>query len=319
MTTDEDDGLISLLRWAGRRPPPPEEVASAVYQHSRRAWLAQVQRRRIVRRSYAWAAGLVALIMVSWGAWNLYPHQVMVTVAPGQKVQVTHTLWHPIAARDSGDLYEGDALQALAGGALLRRPDGSTLSVSANTRLSFPSPGIVRLSRGSLYVQTSHGLRPRELVVNTDLGSIEHLGTQFMVKREEDALVVAVRDGRVALHYPQHEAIELQDGQAARVDPRGELKRWNLDAFDTVWDWADGLAPPLPIDGQSLYAVLSQIAERSGLVLRFSSPAAESAARSLALHGAPLTLSPNNALAAVLATTSLSGTAQGREILVSAR
>ena len=65
--------------------------------------------------------------------------------------------------------------------------------------------------------------------------------------------------------------------------------------------------------------MLSRIAQRSGLVLRFSSPEAESGARNLALHGPPLELTPRAALAAVLATTSLTGTTEGREILVAAR
>jgi ferric-dicitrate binding protein FerR (iron transport regulator) len=319
MTADDDEGLKSLLRWAGRRPMPPDEVSSAVYQHSRSAWLAQVRRRHALRRGYAWAAGGAAFVMACWGAWNLYPHQVVATVAPGQAVIINHSLWHPLAGDTDGNLFEGDTLQTFGQGAQLQRADGTDLRVSDNASLSFPSPSTVRLRRGRLYVQTHGVARTRDLVVNTDLGSIEHLGTQFLVERDNDALLVAVRDGRVALHYPQHEAVELRDGQAARVVPHGELQRWDLEAFDSVWDWADGLAPPLAIDGQSLYAVLNQIAQRSGLVLRFSTPAAESAARSLALHGAPLELQPRDALAAVLATTTLSGTAADRVILVSAR
>ena len=319
MTPEDDEGLQTLLRWAGRRPTPPGEVAAAVYQHSRGVWLAQVQRRKTVRRGFACAAGVVALVMASWGAWNLYPHQVLATAPPAQAVLITHTLWHPLAGRRGGELYVGDAIQTGAIGAVLHRADGSELSMSTNTRLSFGSASTVRLWRGRLYVQT-HGLpRTQGLVVSTDLGSVEHLGTQFLVEREVDALLVAVRDGRVAIHCPQHPPVELQDGEAARVDPHGELKRWNLSAFDNIWDSTDVLESPLSIDGQSLYAVLSRIAQRSGLILRFSTPATETEARSLALHGAPLELQPRDALAAVLATTTLSATTVGREIVVSAR
>jgi hypothetical protein len=319
MTDEDDEALESLLRWAGRRPTPPSEVASAVYLHSRRAWLAQVQRRKALQRGYAWAAGVVAFIMASWGALNLYPHQIMATVPPGQAVLITHTLWHSLAGHRVGGLYEGDAVQTAAAGASLRRADGTELSLARDTRISLASASTVRLWRGRLYVQTDGMRRAHDLVVSTDLGSVEHLGTQFMVERETDALLVAVRDGRVALHYPQHQAVELQDGEAASVDPHGDLRRWELSAFDSTWDWADVLATPLVIEGQSLYAVLSRIAQRSGLVLRFSTPSAETEARGLALHGAPLALQPRDALSAVLATTTLSGTTVDRQILVSAR
>jgi ferric-dicitrate binding protein FerR (iron transport regulator) len=319
MTSEDDEALQALLRCAGRRPAPPDEVAAAVYQHSRRAWLAQVQRRKAQHRGYAWAAGLVAFVMASWGAWKLYPHQVLGTVAPGQGIVIVHTRWHPLAGRREGDVYEGDELQTGAAGALLHRADGYELSVSGHARLAFEAASTVRVWRGRLYVQTYRVPRSRNLVVSTELGSIEHLGTQFLVEREADGLLVAVRDGRVAMHYLRHPALELYEGEAARVGPDGKLQRWELSAFDNIWDWADALASPLVINGQSLHAVLSQIAQRAGLALRFSTPAAESDARTLVLHGEPLVLTPRDALAAVLATTTLSGTTVDREILVGAR
>jgi ferric-dicitrate binding protein FerR (iron transport regulator) len=206
-----------------------------------------------------------------------------------------------------------------AEGARLHHAEGNELTLAANTHVSLPSANTVRLWRGRLYAE-AHGVPPTDtLIISTNLGSIEHLGTHFLVEQVNASLLVAVRDGRVAMLYPQHEPLELQGGQAARVNPSGTLERWDVGAFDSLWGWADTLAPPLVIDGQSLYAVLGQIAQRSGLGLRFSTPEAEAHARSLALHGAPLELQPRDALAAVLATTSLSGAAVGREILVSVR
>jgi ferric-dicitrate binding protein FerR (iron transport regulator) len=209
-------------------------------------------------------------------------------------------------------------VQTAAEGALVHRADGSEMTLARNTRLSLGSVHEVRLWSGRVHVKTYGADHPSDLVVITDRGSIEHLGTQFLVDCEAGSLLVAVRDGRVAMHYAPDLALELRAGQAARVDPQGELERWSLAAFDDIWDWADALATPMAIDGQSLYSVLNRIAERSGLTLRFSTPQAESQARALALHGAPLQLQPRYALSAVLATTTLSGTADGREILVSA-
>ena len=319
MTAQTDDALEALLRKAGRRPAPPEAVAAAVYAQTRRAWEVQVQRRTVVRRSYAWAASVLLLLLASWGAWTQYPHEIMAMAPAGQDLLITHTKWHPLAAHRGGEIYAGDAMQSGAAGALLRRPDGSELRLARNSRVSFPSATELRLWQGRLFVQTGSGAHPRSLLVATDLGSVEHLGTQFLVDREANALMVAVRDGRVALHYAQHAATELQGGQAVHLDAGGELRRWDLAAFDSVWDWADALATPLAIDGHSLYAVLDQIAQRAGLTLTFGSPAAEAEARRLALHGAPLELPPHSALDAVLATTTLRGAADGRQILVGAR
>src|SRR5262249_43292499 len=122
-----------------------------------------------------------------------------------------------------------------------------------------------------------------------------------------------------ALHYGRDQAIELQGGQAAHVDPQGAVQRWTLASLDQSWDWADSMSAPLAIDGQSLYAVLAEIAQRAGMTLRFDSPTLEAEARGFSLHGAELDLPPRSALAAVLATTTLASNTEGGEIVISAR
>ena len=319
MTTEGNDSVEILLRKAGRRPAPPSAVAAAVYEHTRGVWQSQALRRQLVRRAYALAAALVLVVVSGWGTWSRFPHTTLATAAAGQDLLITHSHWHPLAARRGGELYVGDEVLSGAAGVVLRRTDGTEYRMARNSRLSFSSPSDVKLWRGSLFVQTNGTKRTRALVVVTDLGSVEHIGTQFLVDRGNGGLMVAVRDGQVAMHYAQHETVELRAGQAATLDPRGDLHRWNVAAFDGVWDWADGLASPLDIDGQSLYAVLDQIAQRSGLVLNFATATAATEARELTLHGAPLALEPRDALNAVLATTTLQGAADGRQILVTAR
>lgn len=319
MIPDDDPALTSLLHRAGRRPPPPEAVTATVYQQTRLAWETQLRRRQSVRRGYALAATVVLALTVGRFAWGLYPHQVLAEAPAGQDVVITHTIWHPFAARAGGALYLGDSVQTRAVGARLQRADGSELRLAHDTSLSWPTAAELQLQRGRLYVHTGDAGHVQKLVVTTDLGRVEHLGTQFVVDRERDALLVAVRDGRVAVHYGRDQALELQGGQAAHLDSQGQLHRWTLAAFDGIWDWADALATPLAIDGQPLHAVLDRIAQRAGLTLRYDTPVVEGGARKLLLHGAPLELQPRLALDAVLATTSLAGRADGREILVSAR
>jgi ferric-dicitrate binding protein FerR (iron transport regulator) len=319
MIPDDDPALRSLLHRAGRRAPPPEALTAAVYQRTRLAWEVQLRRRQAVRRGYALAASLLLTLLMGRLAWNLYPHEVLAESPAGQSILITHSIWHPFAAQGGGALYVGDAVRAGASGAVLRRADGSELRLARDTTLSLPTTGTLQLQRGRLYLHTGDAGRVKKLVVITDFGRVEHLGTQFMVDREPDALLVAVRDGRVAVHYGRDQALELQGGQAAHLDSQGALRRWTLVAFDGIWDWADALAPPLAIDGQPLYGVLERIAQRAGLTLRYDTPVAEAEARKLLLHGAPLELQPRPALDAVLATTSLAGKTDGREIVVSAR
>jgi len=319
MIPDDDPPIRLLLHRAGRRPPPPEAVTAAVYQRTRTAWAAQVHRRQVTHRGYAIAASLLVALLVGRFAWNFYPHQVLARAPVGQDLLIAHTYWHPFASRSGGAVYAGDLVQTDAAGTSLVRADGSDLRMGRDTSLLFSTAAELRLQRGRLYVNTSGAGRMQKLVIATDFGRVEHLGTQYLVDRERDALLVAVRDGRVAVHYGRDQALELLGGEAAHLDSQGTLRRWTLAAFDGIWDWADALAAPLPIDGLSLYSVLDSIARRAGLELRYDTPEAEAESRKLLLHGAPLALQPRQALQAVLATTSLAGKADGREIIVDAR
>ncbi len=319
MLPNDDPTLQTLLRQAGRRPPPPGWVTAEVYQRTRRAWEAQLRRRQLMRRGYALAAGLVLALLVGRITWDFYPHQVVAAAPNGQAVLITHTAWHPFASRLGGALYAGDSVQTGAAGALLHGPGGTELRIARDTQLLLLSADRLDLKHGRLFVQTGTLASIQHLAVITGLGTVEHLGTRFIVDRERDALVVAVRDGRVALHYGSDQAVELQAGQAAHVDTQGDMRRWMLAAFDETWDWADAMAGPLVVDGQSLYAVLSEIAQRAGLALKFESAEAEVEAQRLSLHGAPLQLQPRFALDAVLATTTLAGNTNGRDIVISAR
>ena len=108
----------------------------------------------------------------------------------------------------------------------------------------------------------------------------------------------------------------IDEVHTADVDSSGHVARRELAAFDGAWDWVDALADPLVIDGHSLYEVVSEIARRAGLTIRFLDPASETAGRQLLLRGRALNLPPRSALGAVLATTSLDGTVEGRQIVI---
>ena len=317
---DQDDinGVETLLRAAGRRAVPPAALTAAVYQQTRLVWRGQVRRRKWVRRSLAVAASLMLMFVAVRGVVGQIPGMAVATVDKGQYTLVRRSYWHALTAPASGYLFKGDTLLGGAAGVLLRGFDGAELRLDRDSRLIMASATAVQLQEGRLFVQ-SNTSRARALRVQTDFGTVEHLGTQFLVSKQSGALQVAVRDGRVALRYAAHESIELQGGQAAKVDPKGHLGRWELPALDNSWDWADVLAGPLRIDGLSLHTVVAQIAQRSGLTLSYADAAAAAEAQRMMLHGQPLVLPLRSALAAILVTTSLSGTVEGRQIVVAAR
>ena len=319
MTAEDNDEVGGLLQSAGRRLAPPATVSAAVYQQTHRAWQADVRRRSWIRRGYALAASVALAAIVFRGATLQVPRLVVGVVDQGAYTLVTRSYWHALAPAGSAYLFAGDSLQTASTPVSVQRFNGAELRLDRESRLTLASPQAVQLLQGRLFVRSYGAGSAANLRVLTAFGSVEHLGTEFLVSKDRRALVVAVRSGRVALHSAAREPVELRAGQAADVDAAGHVERRELAAFDGIWDWVDALADPLEIDGQSLYAVVAEIAQRAGLTVRFSDSAAEAEARQLLLHGRALDLPPRNALDAVLATTSLNGAVDGRQIVIAPR
>lgn len=319
MTVEDNDEVGGLLRTAGRRAAPPETVTAAVYEHAQRAWQTAVSRRRWVRRSYALAASVALMAILARAVMLQVPGMAVGVVDGGAYTLATSSYWHLFAASRSAYLFSGDSLQTASTAVLVRSFSGAELHLDRHSRLTLSSPESVRLLQGRLFVHTYGPGSATRLRVLTDFGNVEHIGTEFLVSKDAQALMVAVRSGRVALHPTSREPVELQSGQAANIDSSGHVERRDLAAFDGIWDWVDTLASPLDIDGQSLYAVVSEIGQRAGLAIRFSDPASEAEARQLLLHGRALNLPPRAALDAVLATTSLDGAVDGPQIVIARR
>ena len=257
MTVEDNDEVGGLLRTAGRRAAPPQTVTAAVYQHAQRAWQTAVSRRRWARRSYALAAS-VALVAMLVGAAVLQVAGMAVGVVDGGAYTLaTSSYWHLVAPSRNAYLFRGESLQTASTAVLVRGFSGAELRLDRHSRLTLSSPESVQLLQGRLFVRSYGPGSAARLHVLTDFGNVEHIGTEFLVSKDAQALMVAVRSGRVALHPKSREPVELQSGQAANIDSSGHVERRDLAAFDGVWDWVDTLAGPLDIDGQSLYAVVS--------------------------------------------------------------
>jgi hypothetical protein len=319
MTEENKDAVEALLRQAGRRPAPPPQVAAAVYRHTREIWQTEVRKRRWRHTGFALAASIVLEFIAMWGVWLRSPSALLAIVSPNQQVSIERAHWLTRLASHDGQLLQGDSLVSGAAGAVVHLVDGTELRLARTATVVFVSSTELQLRSGQLFVDTHPETGKKLLRVVTAVGTVEHLGTQFLVSTDGAQMSVAVRDGQVALHYAQHQPVRLRDGQAANLDSHGSLRRWDVAAFDDLWGWADSLARPLEIEGQSLYTVLSRIAQRSGLALKFVNIEAETDAHRLTLHGAPLNLPPRAALDAVLATGSFSGNVDGRQIVVTAR
>lgn len=185
------------------------------YDHLLRLWQAGADvpsahraRRHLRRRGAHTALGLLALAGIAMGT-ALLP-------ADAQRTQV----------------------QTAAGQTrMFLLPDGSRAQLSAATTLQLDydeGQRTVHLRRGQAWFQVQPDAQ-RPFVVSTRDGTVTALGTAFMVDQQASASLVSVTEHQVRIDRDGLPPVQVNEGQQARFDARGEVQPTAADRSALAW------------------------------------------------------------------------------------
>jgi hypothetical protein len=217
--------------------------------------------------------------------------------------------------RVGGPLRAGDTLTT-HGPALIALSSGGTLRLAADTVVEVSGEAEARLQRGLIYVDLPAGTASKSpFRVVTRAGTIEHLGTEFEVLSSEQVVRLRVREGRVRLRNRAEEFI-AEAGTELTADRTGGVSRSSISSYGRDWLWVAALAPDCEIEGRPLLGFLEWASRELGRPLEFSDAHAREVAERTILHGSVRGREPLDALASVLATTTLSYEIRGSTIWI---
>lgn len=219
---------------------------------------------------------------------------------------------------DTGDLLASSALQRVVGenlninGAAVSQADGleyifrpgdtietgsdtlisvlwhtsGSLRVGASSELDLVGEERVDLRRGNLYFDSKmHDLTSSSKIeVETPLGVIRNVGTQFVVQVANSDLIIGVREGEVKFRGGPHD-FTIYQGQSAHIDSSYGIEILPLDGSSKFWGWPAEVAPKFHADGKILLDVIYWIGRETGRKIEFESNAARRLAASHELRG----------------------------------
>jgi len=307
----DDREILALLRRVGARPTAPAGDAADVREAVEAEWRAMLAARRRRRAVTGWAvAASVAVAAV--GVWLVRP---LVQTEPAVVAAVSRAVggievergdgrWTPVAAADA--IVAGMQLRTTGDGrAALRLASGVDLRLDGRTRVSFEDTRHARLVQGAVYVDAGPGPHPASAAfeIETPAGRIEHLGTQYEARVVEGGVRVGVREGQVRLSLDSGDVVG-RAGESLTV-LEGEVTRTALAPNAPEWRWLETVTPPFEIEGRTVEEFLAWAARETGRTVVFASPDAAGLARRVTLDGTLEGLTPDEAVLAVLSTTSL--------------
>jgi ferric-dicitrate binding protein FerR (iron transport regulator) len=303
-----NEDLGALLRAAGARPQPPPELAGAVRAAVEAEWRAVVAARRPQRRLAPWlaAAGLGAVAIAT----TIVATRVRLTtdVATVTRVEGSADVrrgaqgsWEPIA-RGTVVRAEDAVRTRSASRMALSRKDGLEVRLDVNAALAFDGASRARLENGRVYVDAGRGdTAAKAFSLETSLGAVRHVGTQYSVRLTPAELNVAVREGSVEIQRGS-EPVVAEAGELVSIMRDGSIRRDSVTRFGDSWHWAEAVGPGFMIEGRSLDEYLTWSARETGRRLVYASSAAAREAETTHLKGSVDGMNPDAALLAVVAT-----------------
>jgi len=320
----DDTDLAALLAAAGPRNLPSQEALASVRAAVEAEWRATVTARQRRHRFTSWAAaaGVAAAALAVWIAQPLRSPDGLVVASLTRVVgdvqqNAGDGRWIPLDS--AGSLETGAQLRTGTGGqAALRLNDGVELRLDSRTLVVFDGMQQGRLERGAVYVD-SHaepGTMASDFTLATPAGTVRHLGTQYQARIANGDLRVAVREGRVQVGTTAGD-VQAAAGEQLTISS-GRVARSGLAANAADWDWLATITPPFSLEGRSVDAFLAWAGRETGRAVVYGSPDAEQQAREVILSGTLEGLTPDDAVAAVLSTTSLQAALDGDRIRIEA-
>jgi ferric-dicitrate binding protein FerR (iron transport regulator) len=219
------------------------------------------------------------------------------------------------AGRVGEELWPGTRVTTYGGRAAIVLANGVELRLDSNTDITLDTDRSMSLTRGAVYLDSSHRTGPPETVAIVARGTvIRDIGTRYEVRLSDQELRVRVRDGRVEVSnaFGMREA---DRGGQLRVTSSGILSgRASTSGAD--WDWIVRATRPPQLEGRPLPEFLAWAEREGGRAIRFADPALERANRATIVYGAIESLTVEEALDVVLPSCGLARHTDGDVITI---
>jgi hypothetical protein len=294
---DDETFVREALGSAGKRPDVPAEPIAEIIGATRAVWRQRVRARRI-RRAMAWTLPIAATLI--FGLVLLWPRAPRKTTTPPPLLVATMIRANGVPIAAGTRIAAGTWIDVPANGsATLSIGTRSSLRLHGDTRVQLVSAAVTRLEYGAAYLDCPPAAT--DVTVLTAAGAFAPAGTQFEVSAARGGeTALRVREGVVTLKGHGLAAV-ARAGEQLVVLRDGGLRRGAILTYDASWQWAEGVAPMLEIDGKSLRAFLEWIAHEKGRTLAFSDERAAALSSTIVLHGSVATMTLDEALQTIAA------------------
>lgn len=316
MSKPEYDALEELLRRSEPRPIPASADIAAAKAAVRKDWQDVAGKRRTQRRirTVALAATVLAGLFAVFNAVRTPIVEIVQVASIEKQLGDVYVLGEDGTLREIEDvttIQSGQMLVTASEAAIaIAWGGGGSLRIDANTRIRFVSDVSAFLEDGRVYFDSRPGLAAGtdaggspNFLLETDRGTVRHVGTQYMVEADASGLVVSVREGEVEIKAGVYEE-RVSSGQQATLSGSRRPYVLSIDRFGERWGWISRTTPARDVNGRTLHEFLTWVGRETGLEIRYED-GAEAIAKDEAELVGTVSSAPLDALPVRVATAAL--------------
>jgi hypothetical protein len=286
----KNNTVEDLLKAHGKRTQPDDLMKKRAMNNVKAHWQANLERQQKHKkqkqaRLYKMAASVMlmvsAVFLMQYNFQDTNPQIIKDLYSKGEvQVSVDGINWKTTNKEPLVDemwIKTNDSSFAT-----LTLMDNSQLRLDHKTQLQLLSASQITLHTGEIYHDADDSTSTSPLMINTSLGSIQHIGTRYLVSKTESDLKVSVRNGLVKVSgdiMTKHVA----SGKQLSMDSTGNHNEINIAAYDSIWNWTKEAGKPFKTKDKSLNAFIQWYAHENGYQIDWN--ALESKTKKVQLSG----------------------------------
>jgi|GEM_PF-1177286 len=270
-----------LLSQIGSRTEPDQEktirTQAVVHQRWQQAVLKQQQRRK---QKISWAIAASVMLMATVTLFNfnqnsseIEPIMFATTTNFSGDIQIRHASgesWRTLQSNEAINAGTTIKTNSINSFLAMQLNDNSEIRMAGNTELIISSLQL-ELIQGQIYHDTDESYAAAPLIIKTNHGYVQHIGTRYMVSQEQETTKVAVRSGQVKLtpidSTQTQKTQTIEHNQLATLSNNKPASLSTISSNDELWNWTFVAQSTFNLDNKSLYDFIKWYAHQAGLTV----------------------------------------------------
>ena len=310
-----------LINQVGPRVKPDQETRDDVFQEVHKLWLQTHKKSFFQTHALKIAASFIIFASFFTFTFSNKGEHPNFNIAQNLRIQGQIQISNDNKNWDKLSIHKtinpGNFIKTQANNRLyVRLNNGNSFRLDENTTLRINTSDNFSLLNGQIYIDSDNHNGNHKLTIETQLASIDHIGTRYSISYIDDSLNVSVRDGLVLVDGVGLEDHHIEKGKQYTQSSSGDIRFDSINPYDDKWLWTQKISQNFEIQDKSMSEYLDWVSSETGFPINWHNYDVKTKAKDVILSGSINGIMPIDSIDVIFPTTRFSYELNNNEIYV---